>query len=452
MKHVAFILAAAFSLFASISASGAPKEAEWTIMVYLNAKNNLERFGLSNFAEMAQVGGSDSVNLVVQMGRPTPNQAPGPNLWSGVKRYLVKKGTQPTPKDALMDLGKDPADTDMGRPETLDSFIRWAAKTYPSKKKMLVIWNHGQGWRYQMAVDPNDRVLAARPPTFSMNVLPSPVPVGDAGPPIGGYRSVSSDSDTGNILYNREIQDVLEKARGEGLTFDVVAFDACLMNMVETAYALRSVSAYLVGSQDLEPGAGWAYAPWLQSLNAAPSTTPRDLSRLIVKAYASKYGRYSAHTTQSAIELGGVSRAASAISAFADAVAAKLPAEKRAIAKVRNESRAFADWYSPPLYTSIDIVSFLERYAAETQDADLKALAQQAITELNALVIENYASDDSKGHDPRGLAIYFPASKQHFFDDQDHKGYFPTNTMYPVEFVEKERWSHFLLKFLDVTP
>ncbi len=35
---------------------GAAPKADWTIMVYMNAKNNLEPAGIANFLQMAQAG------------------------------------------------------------------------------------------------------------------------------------------------------------------------------------------------------------------------------------------------------------------------------------------------------------------------------------------------------------------------------------------------------------
>ncbi len=60
------------TLMFSSSARGATPEsgAEWTVMIYMNAKNNLECDGLNNFKQIASVGGSADVNVVVEFGRP----------------------------------------------------------------------------------------------------------------------------------------------------------------------------------------------------------------------------------------------------------------------------------------------------------------------------------------------------------------------------------------------
>jgi len=42
---------------------------EWTIMVFINGKNNLEQYGLKDVNEMEMVGSGDKVNVVVELAR-----------------------------------------------------------------------------------------------------------------------------------------------------------------------------------------------------------------------------------------------------------------------------------------------------------------------------------------------------------------------------------------------
>src|SRR3954453_792990 len=52
---------------------------EWTVLVYMNGDNNLERYAVINFAEMARVGSTDNVTILVQfdrIGKYTKDLAP----------------------------------------------------------------------------------------------------------------------------------------------------------------------------------------------------------------------------------------------------------------------------------------------------------------------------------------------------------------------------------------
>ena len=39
---------------------------KWTILIFMNADNNLEPDGLLNFNQLARVGSNDSINVIVQ--------------------------------------------------------------------------------------------------------------------------------------------------------------------------------------------------------------------------------------------------------------------------------------------------------------------------------------------------------------------------------------------------
>ena len=131
---------------------GAQKE--WTVMVYMNAKNNLEPFALSNFHSMATVGSTSKVSVVAQLGRPSSFRYTNEDgNWAGVYRFLVNKDSKPRPEQAKVDVAASGDSTDMGSPLALRQFIQWSKKAYPAKRYMLVIWNHGQGWRFQLAAN-----------------------------------------------------------------------------------------------------------------------------------------------------------------------------------------------------------------------------------------------------------------------------------------------------------
>ena len=66
---VGALLLCALSLGAAL---GQAPHAKWTIMVYVAANNNLEPNSITNLMEMAAVGSTADVNIVVQITRP-PN-------------------------------------------------------------------------------------------------------------------------------------------------------------------------------------------------------------------------------------------------------------------------------------------------------------------------------------------------------------------------------------------
>jgi hypothetical protein len=123
-------------------------KADWTVMVFLNAKNNLESFSFLNFDQMATVGSTDRVNVLVEFGRPQRNYVDLYGGWSKTLRYRVTKGMKPTEAKALDDLGA----VNMGDGAALADFVTWCRDAYPAERYMLAIWDHGQGWRRRSAL------------------------------------------------------------------------------------------------------------------------------------------------------------------------------------------------------------------------------------------------------------------------------------------------------------
>ena len=191
---------------------------EWTVMVYVNSKNNLEQYGLLDVNEMEMVGSTDKVNVVAELGRINGYDSSDGN-WIGSRRYLVKKDANMNKivSPVLKDLGK----VDMGDYKHLIEFVNWAKAAYPAKKFMLIVWNHGSGW------DKNGR------PRIS--------------------KGISYDDETDNHITTPQLGMAL-KAIGK---IDVYGSDACLMQMPEVVYEIKDYVTYVVGSEETEPGDGY---------------------------------------------------------------------------------------------------------------------------------------------------------------------------------------------------
>ena len=407
---------------------------EWTVMVYMNAKNNLERAALSSFASMARVGSSARVAIVAELGRPfKKHYTIEQGGWSGVCRFLIARGTNPLPKEAV-DGCTGTRNDDMGKASSLSSFIVWAKNAYPARRYMLVIWSHGQGWRLQLTGDQASD--------------------GDPAIPLGGFRAVSSDDDTGSVLYNA---DVAEAVAGSfaNRPLDLIGFDACLMAMIETAYALEPNAGIMVASEELEPAAGWNYAEWLGRLVAKPDATAKDLGTMIVAAYESRW-RDDYLTTLSALELKGIRESAAHLSTFANALRAAGSDELSRVAAARADMSSYGDSFRPPTRLSVDLVGLLRRYERRTKNEVLRLQSSALRQRLSGHVFANYASARSAkppGRDPygsEGLAIYFPISTGEFQKDSFRSGYLKENTDRPVAFVRNETWAELLHAILRI--
>jgi hypothetical protein len=352
---------------------------------------------------------------------------------------------EPTSESAIADVGATGETTDMGSPEALDSFLAWGQQRYPAKRKMVIIWNHGQGWRFQVAANRAVKESASGAPiTVTRKELAG---LSTATGTIGGYRSVSSDEDTGSTLFNSDVAAVLAKHFSE-TKLDILGFDACLMAMIETGYAVMNSAEIMVGSEELEPGAGWPYRKWLSPLLKNPTTNRNDLAKIIVNSYRDQYGT-SGLTTLSAVEIKKLGPVAKSLSGIADSVTGKLSTERKAINDARGGIRTYGDTAPYYLVTSIDLDFFLERYGRQTKDKDILRAISDVRSGIKDAVLVNYASTRSlQQFGSRGLAIYFPANRANFLKDPDSGGYHKDNVVHPVEFVRRERWADFLASYL----
>ena len=128
--------------------------ANWTLLIYFSADNDLEQWGLIDLNELEAAGSSSQVNVVVQFDR-----IPGYDASNGdctdTRRYYVTHDTDPnlinsTRLDTLPPLGE----LDMGNPQTLIDFVNWGVDNFPAQHYAVVLWDHGDGW-YKQTPKPN---------------------------------------------------------------------------------------------------------------------------------------------------------------------------------------------------------------------------------------------------------------------------------------------------------
>ncbi|MEI7528085.1 MAG: clostripain-related cysteine peptidase [Elusimicrobiota bacterium] len=345
---------------AADKAAHAKVDKEWTVMVFINAKNNLEKYGLLDMNEMEMIGSTDKVNVVTELGRIAGYDSSDGN-WISSRRYLVVKDANMAKiaSPVVKDLGK----VDMGDYKHLVDFVNWAKATYPAKRYMLVVWNHGAGWIKSRSMD--------------------------------AAKGISYDDETGNHINTPQLGMAL-KAMGK---IDVYGSDACLMQMPEVNYEIKDYVDYIVGSEETEPGDGYTYNLLLGPLAAKPTMTGAELGKLAVDAYADHYGTQD--HTQSLVLASAMNGLIAPIGNF---VKAAMAANEKALIKTAmSGAQAYA--YAE----NKDLWHFLSLYSASTKDANVKTTAKALQDYLTGtLVLHNRVN--SNYSDSHGLAIYMPNS------------------------------------------
>ncbi len=422
--------------------------ADWTVMVYMNGDNNLKPFALANFLDMAKIGSTDKLHIVVQFDS-IKGYSPLP-AWTQTLRFHMstvgpgKPATRALPADAVpISEGGVNQELDMGKGQTLSDFVEWAAAKYRAKRYALIIWDHGQGYRADPATGGQIKVF--RSATLSP------------------FKTVSNDETNRSQLYVRDIQDSLQRSlqrlsASHVLSrprFDLIGFDACLMAMVETAYAMRQDGDVMVGSQDLEPGDGWRYNDWLGKLKSQTDMDAAPLGRLLVQSYRDAYGNANSPasdptTTLSEIDLTKMDALAKAISGFSKALSENMSTLYPQI----KAARAATPVYAPNAYNEkppkeyffhVDLGKFVSELLGRVNDSNLSSLGKSVNASLGDSVLAHYAGSARQSFGSNGLCIYFPASLTIYQGDRfAENGYEKNNPKWPVQFVDDQLWSDFL--------
>lgn len=279
----------------------------WTIMIFMNGDNDLEANAMQdlNEIEAGLAGAENKVHVVVLVDRH-PSHDTSDGDWKGTRLYYMQydsgglNGTVISKRLAGMGLS-DTGDSDeknMGDPAVLAAFVDYVKAYFPATNTMLVIWNHGDGWRSRTSSQKVPTIIIRKEVTitssrteetrfssiFSLPEKEVKLPSVVSTTRNDVVKGISVDTSSGNDeLYNSEVRTALT---GKGIT--ILGMDACLMGMLETAYEWRSLAEYLIASPDLEPGDGWEYDQWLPAFLSS-SLSKANLYQAIVNAYAARY-------------------------------------------------------------------------------------------------------------------------------------------------------------------
>ena len=336
----------------------------WTILVYLDADNDLESAGISNFNQMEALGSTKDIRIVVQMDR-CAGQDDSNGDWTDTRRYLI---TRDSDTDRIKSIRlDDPAlgELDMANPQTLRNFVAWGEQEFPADHYCLIIWDHGSGWQF--------RSLAMQPE----------------------FKYVLVDEGSSSQMNINEIPTALA-----GMNIDVIAFDACYMQEIEIAYELRNSAHYMVGSASVEPSAGYNYTRWLSRMMV--DTTPEELSRYIVEEYAAEYSSRTG-ITQSVLDLSKVSETADAIDQLARVLELNASTHSTGLRDARNATLDYSSG-GAQCY-SLDLLDYAKRcesvIGTDAQDA------YSALTNaMRDMVIASVHSSDIPA--ANGFGIYTP--------------------------------------------
>jgi len=366
------LVAIAFVLPASVLAGqpGGKKvgEKEWSILIFWACDNNLEfttEFCMQIWEKA--LTSNENVNIVVFIDIQSVDGA-----WI----YEMGPGTR-----SVVAIWPEMNSSD---PATLEKFLVWGEKNYPAKKNMVLISDHGYGWR-----------------------------------------GICQDESNGDVLMPNDgvARALRNSASATGRPVDILAFDACNMATLEVAYEMRGAAKYVVGSETMVPYDGLAYDMFITDMVKNPSISPEQLARNMVYEYVLYYSQkweYSHQMTYSqdfatfaAIDTTKMDALGLAFDRVSDALLPVIPDHIKEVQRARGYALV-GTWTNMAGYEWMpDVRTFIDGLGVITGHPELTAAIEEFDAAFDAAVIAQANSD--KYHDTvHGLNFWFPPSMSQY--------------------------------------
>lgn len=356
---------------------------ETTVYMYL-VGSDLEDTTGSASINLAQIkdatAAGDKLKFIIEAG--------GTGRWftdgfkrGRVARYIIKDGK-------VERLEILPRSTSMSEQSTLKDFLVWANKDYPSDRRMLFFWDHGGG-------------LAG----FGMDIINPGVASGKS--LIQTAKSLSLNSmissrASGALLSMEDIQSALQEA---GDKYDLIAFDACLMQTMEVGQALEPYADYLLASEEKEPSSGMFYTAAFSKLAQQPGLDTLKFGAMMCSSYDQSLqllcGVPQAGYTLSMTDLRYIPVVQETFIGYLDGLDEQFRTSKSSFIQM---STARSQAYEFQMEDQIDLIDFINQSSiAATEKAEMIGRIS------NAVAVRSAAS----ANHINGLAVYMP------YDDLD---------------------------------
>ncbi len=356
--------------------------AEWTILAYLDADNNLEGGIMYDLDELERGGGStERVRVVALLDRAEGFDTSNGD-WKDARLYEVKADKS---DDAVTvyppTLDSDPlaylGEVNMGQDATLLNFLVWGMRTFPAQRYAVELNNHGAAW---------------------------------AG-------TVSDDSHDGDILTMPELAAIFQRALQEAgrERFDLLINDSCLMSSVENFAAISPYFDIVYSSPEIMNNPGFDLELMLDTLNANPAIPLADLGQLLADEYMQDMNLgmpgLDTYLGAAVTDMRNIPSLLDAITKFTDVVTAKPETYSATLGRARANSYTYSVWAQ--FYENIDLGSFMRRVVRASNDDTLRAAAQGVLDALDDALLYTTAGD-LLTEQSSFYNIYFPAGSSQF--------------------------------------
>jgi len=335
------------------TAQDAGEEGKWTVMVYMSGDSSLSTNVLDDLEEMKAVGSGNGLEIIVLSDRSGVGDSHIYHILEGEMEDIPTSDIDPTWDNEL----------NLGDPDTLSSFVKWAAAEYPAENYLLDLWGHGNGW-------------------------------------------IGISPDKGDRLTMVEVQAAMGSVVASGIPIDMISMDACQMGMFEVFYQLRGRVDYAIASEKDVPLAGWPYDAILQIIKDDPGIAPVEFGQKFVDSYVTWSTANSGYSaTLSLIDLGLLEDVGAALDSYAGSLMTSVGYFHPEIRSARDNTEEYdgADQY--------DLRHLVSNIGKSTGSRALQLKGDVLIKAMETAVLyEKHWTrlDDEPADNAAGMSIWFP--------------------------------------------
>jgi len=384
-KSIFFILSvvALFSLVIGMTGCSKKKSTnppptpkpKWTILGYSDGNNNLDisqlgtSYVIEDIHEMEEIGSNDKVKVIIMLS----------SLKTGgnAKYYYIEKYADELPDSVKSKVLKDLKGKDMSDPATLKNFIQYGVENYPADHYMLIIDDHGGGWRGVCTDEQNG---------------------------------------AGDLMSLPDLKNALSGT----VHFDIIVFHACLMSMIEVAYQLKDKADYMVASEFTMPMESvLGSSEWLGNLVKDPNKNASELAQDVANAVYNAGVKKGEIVHMAVCDLAKVLTLSSKVSDLGIHLVTEVGSNQQLWNEVLDAwNSTHYTQYDDPAF--VDLREFVKKVKQEPNLKDIpliKTDVEAVITGINDAI--PLTATNAAGIPRGGLTIHFPYN-QELFDSTDY--------------------------------
>jgi len=323
-----------------------PTLSDRTVLVYMSGENDLATRSYMNNDLLEMDEGSyqlsDKQHLIVFVD----------SVGTSTRPYIIEIANGK--RKLLYQYSDEFAASD---PSKFKEIIQWTIDHYPAKEYGLVLWGHASGWIVE-----SDTVATNKTRAYGYDY---------------GYDSYAGYKSMNITQMARALED-LPKLK-------YIFADCCSFNCVESAYELRNVADYLIGSAAEIPGEGAPYQSIMSGLFSSSATFYKDICDKYYDFYLDAYktSTYSSlklagySVPLSVIKLSEMESLAQATSQLMSSISAAItyPAEL----DLTNMPFYYGSYYNPDMKIMYDMSTVFHQYAPTTDYNQWLAALDKAV-------------------------------------------------------------------------